>query len=106
MLDLRVPVPPNLSQGVQAFFLREPGVVHVSVVRGAGLDPVGDMLEADVEHASLAALVSRLEDLGVRRRGSLSFADVLDARSEAADIAHGLTRAIGSELISWDEVAV
>ena len=105
MLHLRILVPTELGPAVQALLLREPGAVHLSVVRGAAIDPTGDLIEVDVEHASLAALVSRLEDLGVRERGSFSFSDVIDARSQAADTARGLTQSLGPELISWDEVA-
>lgn len=105
MLHLRILVPTELGPAVQALLQREPGAVHLSVVRGAAIDPTGDLIEVDVEHASLAALVSRLEDLGVSRRGSFSFSDVIDARSPAADAARGLTQSLGSELISWDEVA-
>jgi uncharacterized hydrophobic protein (TIGR00271 family) len=79
--------------------------VHLSVVRGAALDPPGDVVEADVEHAALAATISRLEDLGVPRRGSFSFGDVLETRSIAAETASAAMRAGGTELIAWDEVA-
>lgn len=105
MLHLRIIVPSDLTPAVQALLEREPGAVHLSLIRDAALDPTGDLIEADVEHAALAALVSRLEDLGVDHRGSFSFSDVLDARSMAADAAHAAMQASGSELIAWDEVA-
>jgi uncharacterized hydrophobic protein (TIGR00271 family) len=105
VLHLRILVPPDLTPSVTSLLRREPGAVHLSVIRDAGLDPAGDLIEADVEHAALAALISRLEDLGVDDRGSFSFADVLDARSAAADTARATMRAVGSELIAWDEVA-
>jgi uncharacterized hydrophobic protein (TIGR00271 family) len=105
MLHLRILVPPELTHAVEALLARESGVVHRSLVRGASVDPPGDVLEADVEHASLGALVSRLEDLGVDRRGSFSYAELVDVRSAAADVARGATSEVGGELISWDEVA-
>lgn len=105
MLHLRILVPTELGPAVQALLQREPGAVHLSIVRGAAIDPTGDVIEADVEHAVLATLISRLQDLGVERRGSLSFSDIEDARSAAADAARALTRAGGTELIAWDEVA-
>ena len=105
MLHLRILVPTELGPAVQALLQREPGAIHLSVVRGAAIDPTGDLIEVDVEHASLAALVSRLEDLGVERRGSFSFSDVEDARSAAADAARAVIRSGGTELIAWDEVA-
>lgn len=105
MLHLRILVPQDLTPPVEALLRREPAAVHLSIVRGAAVEPTGDLIEVDVEHAALAALISRLEDLGVARRGSLSFADVIDARSGAAETARRLTSAVGSDLISWDEVS-
>ena len=105
MLHLRILVPADLTPSVDALLARESGVVHRSIARGASVDPSGDVLEADVEDASLGAIVSRLEDLGVARRGSFSISDVLDVRSVAADVAHGTAASIGGELISWDQVA-
>jgi len=105
VLHLRILVPQDLTPPVEALLRREPAAVHLSIVRGAAVEPTGDLIEIDVEHAALAAVISRLEDLGVARRGSLSFADVIDARSAAAETARRLTGAVGSDLISWDEVA-
>jgi uncharacterized hydrophobic protein (TIGR00271 family) len=105
MLHLRILVPPDLTPSVRAMLQREPGAVHLSIAPGEAIDPPGDVLEVDIEHASLAAIVSRLEDLGVPDRGAFSFSDVLDARSSAAERAHRETIAVGAELIAWDEVA-
>lgn len=85
--------------------LREPGAVHVSVVVGAARDPSGDLIEADVERAALGAIMSRLEDLRVPERGSISFVELGDVRSRAADAAAAAEAKAGEELISWDEVA-
>lgn len=105
MLHLRILVPGDLSGPVEALLLREPGAVHVSVVSGAARDPLGDLIEADVERAALGAIISRLEDLHVPDRGSISFAELGDVRSRAADAAATLEGGIGEELIAWDEVA-
>lgn len=104
MLHLRILVPQDLTPPVEALLRREPAAVHLSVVRGAAVDPIGDLIEVDVEHAALAALISRLEDLGVARRGSFSFSDLTDARSAAAAAARTRTSSIGTEFIAWDEV--
>ena len=105
MLHLRVIVPPELTDTVRELLIREPGVVHISLTAGAGVDPVGDVLEADVEHAALSALISRLQDLGVDRVGSYAFSEVIDARSASADAARAASVRVGDDLISWDEVA-
>jgi uncharacterized hydrophobic protein (TIGR00271 family) len=105
VLHLRILAPPDLTPAVRRLLERESGAVHLSIVLGAAVDPPGDVIEVDIEHASLAAIVSRLEDLGIVRRGSFSFSDVLDARSVAADRARRETVSVGAELIAWDEVA-
>lgn len=103
MLHLRVLVPPTLTEPVRDLLLAEPGVMNLTVVAGAALDPVGDALEADVEHAALSDLIARLEALGVDRSGSFSLTELLEVRSEEADAPP--SPGVGPDLISWDEVA-
>lgn len=105
MLHLRIIVPPERSAAVEDLLHDEPGAVHLSVVRGAARDPDGDVIEADVERASLAAILSRLDDLHVPDVGSVTFSEVGGARSTAAIAAQQTVAAAGQELISWEEVA-
>ncbi len=105
MIHLRILVPGDLSPSVETLLLRELGAVHVSVVAGASRDPAGDLIEADVVRAALGPIMSRLEDLRVPERGSISFVELGDARSRAADTAAAVEGHFGDELISWDEVA-
>ncbi len=105
MIHLRILVPGDLSPTVETLLLREPGAVHVSVVAGASRDPAGDLIEADVVRAALGPIISRLEDLHVPDRGSISFVELGDTRSQAAETAAAVEGGFGEELISWDEVA-
>ena len=105
MLHLRILVPGDLSAPVESMLLGEPGAVHVSVVAGASREPSGDLIEADVVRAALGAIMSRLEDLRVPQRGSISFVELGDVRSAAAESAATVEGEFGEELISWDEVA-
>jgi uncharacterized hydrophobic protein (TIGR00271 family) len=105
MLHLRVIVPRELTGTVCELLVREPGVIHISVSEGAAIDPEGDVVEADVEHGALAALISRLEDLHVERVGSYAFWDVIGSRSAAADAARAARARVGDDVIVWDEVA-
>jgi uncharacterized hydrophobic protein (TIGR00271 family) len=105
MLHLRVIVPPELTDAVTELLVREPGVVHLSIAPATAVDPAGDVVEADVEHGALSALISRLHDLHVDRLGSYAFWEVIDARSMSADAAHAASARVGDDLISWDEVA-
>jgi uncharacterized hydrophobic protein (TIGR00271 family) len=94
-----------MAASVEAMLVREPGAVHVSVVRGASRDPSGDLIEADVVRAALGPIMSRLEDLHVPERGSVSFVELGDVRSRAAETAAAVEGHFGEELISWEEVA-
>lgn len=105
MFHLRILVPDDLSPSVESLLLREPGAVHVSVVPGASRDPAGDLIEADVVRAAFGPILSRLADLRVPERGSLSFVELSDVRSVAADRAAAVEGDFGEELISWEEVA-
>lgn len=105
MLHLRILVPADLSPPVEALLLGEPGAVHVSVVVGASRDPAGDLIEADVVRAALGPIMSRLEDLRVPDRGSISFVELGDVRSRASATAAVAEGHFGEELISWEEVA-
>ena len=105
MLHLRILVPADLSPPVEALLLGEPGAVHVSVVVGASRDPAGDLIEADVVRAALGPIMSRLEDLRVPDRGSISFVELGDVRSRASATAAVAEGHFGEELISWGEVA-
>jgi uncharacterized hydrophobic protein (TIGR00271 family) len=105
VLHLRILVPGDLSASVETLLLSEPGAVHVSVVAGASRDPSGDLIEADVVRAALGPIISRLEDLRVPERGSISFVELGDVRSDAADAAAVVEDDLGEVLISWDEVA-
>lgn len=105
MLHLRILVPGDLSASVESMLVREPGAVHVSVVAGASRDPAGDLIEADVVRAALGPIMSRLDDLRVPQRGSISFVELGDVRSAASESAATAEGEFGEELISWDEVA-
>jgi uncharacterized hydrophobic protein (TIGR00271 family) len=105
VLHLRILVPADLSPPVEALLLGEPGAVHVSVVVGASRDPAGDLIEADVVRAALGPIMSRLEDLRVPDRGSISFVELGDVRSRASATAAVAEGHFGEELISWEEVA-
>lgn len=105
MFHVRILVADDMRGPVETLLLREPGAVHVSVVPGAAREPSGTLIEADVVRASLGPLLSRLEDLHVPEHGSISFVELGDVRSRAADTAVTLEARFGEELISWDEVA-
>jgi uncharacterized hydrophobic protein (TIGR00271 family) len=105
VFHVRILVADDMRGPVETLLLREPGAVHVSVVPGAAREPSGTLIEADVVRASLGPLLSRLEDLNVPEHGSISFVELGDVRSRAADTAVALEARFGEELISWDEVA-
>lgn len=78
MLHLRVIVPTELREQVLRLFEREAGVTHVVSHRDAGVDPVGDVVTADVAREATNGVIERLKalrlDERVARRASTALA--------------------------------
>lgn len=92
MIEVRVTCTTDLSDAVQQAFLAAPGVTSLAKYAGVSLTPVGDVFEAQVERASVNALVYALEDLGVQIDGSIEInedvTDISNRQSRAEAEAH------------------
>lgn len=115
MLHLRIHVPSDMRDAVLEGLDADPGVINLSMIRGAALIEglaerddelrMGDVVEADVLFASLASVLEMLEAMGVSERGSISATEVTIAMSGAADRSAVRLAVAGEELISWEQVA-
>lgn len=104
MLHLRVVSPADVTAAVVAVLRAEPGATHLTRLDGAALEPVGDVVEADLARECTGAVLDRLSDLGIERRGGMTL-ETLDttlslAAVRAADAAPGEA---GDALI-WEEL--
>jgi uncharacterized hydrophobic protein (TIGR00271 family) len=71
LVHLRVTVPGALTTGCLALLRGHDYTTNVTLQRGASLDPVGDVLEADVAREELNEVLESLHRLGVGRQGGI-----------------------------------
>jgi hypothetical protein len=105
MLHLRIVTPPELAATVLGELAQDPGVTHVTVERGAAIEPPGDLVSCDVVRASVNPLVRRLRSAGVVERGGIGMIEPEAVIAAAADRAQGEVLAPEIDTIVWEEVA-
>ena len=76
MLKLTVTIPNELTERVMQVLADSSAVSTLSVLRGAAVRPVGDVVQAYVAREGADVLVDRLHDLGVHRDGTLQIEPV------------------------------
>ena len=77
MQHVRVASPHKLTPAVLTALQEDPAVTSLSCVRGASLEPAGDVVEADVAREAMNVVVDRLRDLGVHREGTIHIQPVV-----------------------------
>ena len=70
MQHLRISSPHELTSKILAALRDDPAVTSLSRIRGASLEPDGDVVEADVAGEAMNDVVDRLRHLGVHRNGT------------------------------------
>src|SRR6478735_3887706 len=76
MLRLTVTIPADLTERVTHVLGDSTAVSTLSVLRGAAVRPVGDVVHADVAREGANVLVDRLRELGVHHDGTLQIEPV------------------------------
>lgn len=102
MLHLRVTVPADLAQEVQAGLVARPGVAHVAQLRGAATRPAGDLLLCDVARESADAVVEWLQDLGLHHHGAITISRIDTVVSDAAADAERSAPGHGTDALVWE----
>ncbi|GGP71581.1 DUF389 domain-containing protein [Saccharothrix coeruleofusca] len=104
MLHLRVISPVGSTDQVLAALRADPGVTHVVLLRGAGIDPAGDVLQADVAREAADGVVASLCALGVDRVGGVALEQVDTSVSDAADRAEEAAPGEAADAVVWEEL--
>ena len=107
MNRLRVLCPDDdrgLADRVLEVLAAEPGAVHVVRLRGAAVDPPGDVVEADVARESVDEVLDALRELGCVRRGGIVLETLDTVISDAADRAEEAAPGEGVDAVVWDEL--
>ena len=87
MLHMRVLSPPEHTDAVRTLLLTEAGATHVTVSPGIAVQPLGDVVEADVAREAVDGLIGTLCDIGIDRRGGVTLEAIDTTLSDAADVA-------------------
>jgi uncharacterized hydrophobic protein (TIGR00271 family) len=104
VLHLRITTPVDLTDRVLAVFTADPAVSSLAVVRGASLDPVGDLVLADVAREAANEIVERLDALGVPRDGTIHVEPVTTWVSRAGLEAERHTPGSSADSVVWADV--
>ena len=107
MNRLRVLCPESesgLADRVLAVLAADPGVVHVVRLRGAAVDPPGDVVEADVAREAVDDVVDALRELGCARSGGIVLETLDTVVSEAAERAEQAAPGEGVDAVVWAEL--
>ena len=93
MQHLRISSPAHLTDDVVAVFTGDPAVSHLAVLRGASVEPAGDIVLADVAREATNEIIDRLDALGVPEHGTIHVEPVTTWVSRAGFDAERQTRA-------------
>jgi uncharacterized hydrophobic protein (TIGR00271 family) len=101
---LRITSPEDLTAGVIDVLAGDPAVSQLTVLRGASLQPVGDIVEADVAREATNEIIDRLDALGIPERGAIHIAPVTTWISRAGLDAEQRTPGASADAVVWAEV--
>ncbi len=104
MLHLRIYAPAAHTEDVLRLLRADPGVSSLSLVRGASLRPVGDLVTADLAREAANDVIDGLRELGVHREGTVHIEPVPTWLSQAGYQAERNTPGSGADSVVWAEV--
>jgi uncharacterized hydrophobic protein (TIGR00271 family) len=104
VLHLRAVSPVDITDRVLAVLKEHPGATHVVLLRGAAIEPAGDVVEADVAREATDEVVASLCGLGIDKHGGLTLEQIDTALSDAADRAEVAAPGEGADAVVWDEL--
>jgi uncharacterized hydrophobic protein (TIGR00271 family) len=104
VLHLRIVSPPRLTDDVVRLLRTDRAVTNLTLVRGAALEPPGDLVTCDVAREAVNDALTALRVLGVHREGSLAVEHIDVSVSDVAAEAERHAPGFGSDAAVWEEV--
>ncbi|SDP73507.1 DUF389 domain-containing protein [Lentzea jiangxiensis] len=104
MLRLRVVCPADQTEAALEVLRDHAGATHLVLLRGAAVDPQGDLITADVAREAVDEVVGALCELRIDRYGGITIETIDTSLSDAADRAQEDAPGDGSDAIVWDEL--
>lgn len=103
-MHLRLVVPAHLADPVRELLVGDPRITNVTNLVGAGIDPAGDLMGADVARESADEVLGALRRLGLGRDGSISVTVPQATPFDAADRIEELADGEPDDSVMWDVV--
>lgn len=104
MLHLRITVPTEMADNVMEILSDDPAVSSLALLRGASVQPAGDIVLADVAREAANEFVDRLRDLGVHHVGSVHLEPVHAWLSQRGLDAELRTPGSSADAVVWTDV--
>ena len=104
MIHLRVVVPEGSAPTLVDVVRDDPRTANLVVLRGAAIDPPGDLLLCDVAREATSDVIARMRACGLDERASISIQDIDVIESAAADRAERAAPGSPDDGIVWDQV--
>jgi uncharacterized hydrophobic protein (TIGR00271 family) len=106
VLHLRVIAPSEQTATVRALLVAEQGATHVTVLPGVAVQPVGDVIEADVTREAVDGVLAGLTGLGLDHTGGVTLETIETTLSDVADAAEKAVPGDPSDAVIWEELIV
>jgi uncharacterized hydrophobic protein (TIGR00271 family) len=104
VLTLRLIVPPDRTDRVLEQLADDARLTALSVVRGAGVRPAGDLVQCEVAREAVSDVLGRLRALSLYDDGSVVLSEVVSAPSRDARATERAARGAPDDAIVWDAV--
>lgn len=104
MLHLRIASPPDLTAPLIELLTTDPAVSAVASFPGASVQPIGDVVHANVAREAANDVIDRIHDLGVTTLGSLQVDNVRSWISGAGLDAQRRAPGSSADSVVWAEV--
>ncbi|MBD0737907.1 DUF389 domain-containing protein [Streptomyces sp. CBMA29] len=104
MLHLRMIVPADRTEEVALLVGATLGATHLTVMRGAAYDPLGDVLTCDVAREAADGLLAGLRELGVAETGSIAVENIDLTLSTSAEKAEEDAPGEGADAVLWESL--
>src|SRR4051812_38094927 len=101
---MRIVVPEDLAERTLELLCEAPAVTSVVHLPGVSMEPVGDLILADVAREDASVIVSSLKELGLPERGTIALQVIDSAISDEADRAKRDAKGLESDAVVWEEV--
>ncbi|WP_329117107.1 DUF389 domain-containing protein [Streptomyces sp. NBC_01353] len=104
MLHLRIITPSVRTDAVLDLIATTVGTTHLAVVKGAALDPVGDIVLVDVAREAGDELLHGLRELGLDKVGSIAVENIDLSLSDRAEMAEEEAPGEAADAVIWEQL--